>query len=116
MFASTRLSTDCDFGVGQYCTGKAPHQFSSILEILYNNYPRATSKYKPGEQEFPKYDQAKYCIPLIVSRDATPSLPLTDKNAPPGRICEVSDRHGAFDATNHDIWLVDPRWSDPRVW
>ena len=107
IFASTRLSTDCDFGVGQYATGKAPHHFSSILEILYNNYPRATAKYKPGDKQFPKEDRAAYCIPLVVPCDATPSLPLSDRMAPPGRIREASDRYGPFDATKHDIWLVD---------
>lgn len=112
LMASITLTTDCDFGVGQYGTAKPPHAFASKQDILFNNYPRATSKYRPGDREFPSEDKVAFCVPLLVRSNSTPALPLTDPNGPIGAVCEASDRHGHFDAALHDIWLVDAARSD----
>jgi hypothetical protein len=104
---STRLGSDCDFGVGYYATAKPPHAFQSVQEVIYNNYPRATLKYSPGDPDFPSDDRAMYCVPIIVDMSQTPAFPLSDANGARGRIIESKDRHGRFDAKRHNIWLVD---------
>eukprot|EP00747_Dinoflagellata_sp_TGD_P102866 gnl/TRDRNA2_/TRDRNA2_168788_c1_seq3.p1 gnl/TRDRNA2_/TRDRNA2_168788_c1~~gnl/TRDRNA2_/TRDRNA2_168788_c1_seq3.p1 ORF type:complete len:389 (+),score=53.06 gnl/TRDRNA2_/TRDRNA2_168788_c1_seq3:229-1395(+) len=100
IFASTDLSESCEFGVGYYATAKAPHEFSCVFDILQNNYHRTAAQHNEGD--------AAYCIPLVVRIDSTPSLPLTNPTARPGRILETMDRLGfPFDAKKHDVWLVD---------
>ncbi len=127
MFSSTRYSSDCDFGPGVYATGKEPAQFEDKLQIVYNNYPRATGKYqypaRPAENpKFPSPEQAGYCIPLLVQLEHCPALPLSEplegKEIPFGAIQEKEDRartdpnvpggQGAhpFNPHKHDIYLV----------
>ncbi len=83
MFGSTRYSSDSDFGPGVYATAKEPGQFEDELQVVYNNYPRATGKYQypaqpAGDPKFPSPEQAAYCIALLVQLKHCLALPLSE--------------------------------------